>query len=168
MSVDRDGDGDGSEWLDHLEGRLMHPDLWHPANIKALAMPPPPPGASKPTVGGRSPRPDGAAVMDDDDEIIPIGELLETGLFCRESWLGPDERHAELKKAIIESSDKPRRGRAPRKSTLASVAKQASKAGIEVARYEVEPDGKINVVTGQPEPSTESNPWLGDLKVTKQ
>jgi hypothetical protein len=167
MSVDRDGDGDGSECSDHLEGRLLHPDLWHPANIKALAMPPP----RKPTVGARSPRPHDAAVIDDDDEIIPIGDLLETGLFCRESWLGPDfdrERHAELKKAILESSDKPRRVRAPRKPTLASVAKQASKAGIEVARYEVEPDGKINVVTGQPEPSTESNPWLDDLKVTKQ
>ena len=48
-----------------------------------------------------------------------------------------------------------------------SVAKQASKAGIEVARYEVEPDGKINVVTGKSE-ATEANPWLDDLKVTKQ
>jgi hypothetical protein len=32
---------------------------------------------------------------------------------------------------------------------FASVAKQARKAGIEVARYEVEP-GKITVVTGKP------------------
>jgi len=42
---------------------------------------------------------------------------------------------------------KPKRKRQP---TLASVAKQASKAGVEVARYEVEPDGKIVVVPGQP------------------
>ena len=41
--------------------------------------------------------------------------------------------------------------RKPRKPTLVSVAKQADKAGIEVARYEVEPDGKINVVTGKSE-----------------
>ena len=36
-----------------------------------------------------------------------------------------------------------------RKPTLASVAKQAAKAGIEVARYEVDADGKIIVVTGK-------------------
>ena len=58
--------------------------------------------------------------------------------------------------------------RRQRKPTLASVAKQASKAAIPVARYEVKPDGSIVVVTGTPEPSTESNPWLDDLKVTKQ
>lgn len=34
-----------------------------------------------------------------------------------------------------------------RKPTLASVAKQAAKAGIGVARFEVDPDGKIVVVT---------------------
>jgi hypothetical protein len=55
------------------------------------------------------------------------------------------------------------------KPTLASVAKQASKAEVEVARYEIRPDGTIVVVTGKSE-STESNPWLADLnlKVTKQ
>jgi len=36
-----------------------------------------------------------------------------------------------------------------RKPTLASVAKQAAKAGIEVARYEVDANGKIIVITGQ-------------------
>jgi hypothetical protein len=35
------------------------------------------------------------------------------------------------------------------KPTLASVAKQAAKAGIEVARYEVEANGKIIIVTGR-------------------
>jgi hypothetical protein len=44
---------------------------------------------------------------------------------------------------------KPERKRRERKPTLASVAKQASKAGVVVARYEVEP-GKITVVTGKP------------------
>jgi hypothetical protein len=43
------------------------------------------------------------------------------------------------------------RKRRARKLTLASVAKQASKAGVEVARYEIEPDGKIIVIPGQPE-----------------
>ena len=37
-----------------------------------------------------------------------------------------------------------------RKPTLASVAKQAAKAGIEVARYEVDDaNGKIIVITGK-------------------
>jgi len=35
-----------------------------------------------------------------------------------------------------------------RKPTLVSVAKQAAKAGIEVARYEVDANGKIIVITG--------------------
>lgn len=38
------------------------------------------------------------------------------------------------------------------KPTLASVAKQAAKAGIKVARYEVEVNGKIIVITGQVAP----------------
>jgi hypothetical protein len=44
---------------------------------------------------------------------------------------------------------KPKRLR-KRKPSLVSVAKQAAKAGLEVARYEVDPDGKIIVVTGKP------------------
>ncbi len=38
-----------------------------------------------------------------------------------------------------------------RKPTLASVARQAVKAGIEVARYEVDANGKIIVITGKSE-----------------
>ena len=53
------------------------------------------------------------------------------------------------------------RKRNPCKPTLLSVAKQARKAGIEVARYEIEPSGKIVVVTGKGDPvSVEANnPW---------
>ena len=59
---------------------------------------------------------------------------------------------------------------AARKPTLAKIAKQASKAGIEVARYEVKPDGTYVVVTGKPEPAESEDPWLADLrtKETKQ
>ena len=57
--------------------------------------------------------------------------------------------------------------RKPRRPTLTSVAKAASKAAIPVARYEVKPDGTIVIVTDQGE-SIEPNPWLDDLKVTKQ
>ena len=59
------------------------------------------------------------------------------------------------------------RSRRQRKPTLTSVSKQASRAGIEVARYEIKPDGTVVVVTGKSE-TTEPNPWLDDLKVTKQ
>jgi hypothetical protein len=52
--------------------------------------------------------------------------------------------------------------RKPRKPTLAGVAKQASKAGIEVARYEVKPDGTVVVVTGQGEQQqgNEVDEWI--------
>ena len=60
----------------------------------------------------------------------------------------------------------PRRQRRP---SLATIAKQASKAGVEVARYEYKPDGTIVIVTGQGESNAPENPWLVDLnKVTKQ
>ena len=50
----------------------------------------------------------------------------------------------------------------PRKPTLASVAKQASKAGIEVGRYEVRPDGTVVVVTGKGEQQqgNEVDEWI--------
>ncbi len=48
--------------------------------------------------------------------------------------------------SAVEGVKHAERKRRARKPTLASVAKQASKAGVEVARYEVEPDGKISVI----------------------
>jgi hypothetical protein len=38
-----------------------------------------------------------------------------------------------------------------RKPAFVSVVRQAAKAGLEVARYDVDPDGKISVVVGKPE-----------------
>ena len=77
--------------------------------------------------------------------------------------------NADRAKALLSlASPPPRKPRKRKAPTLVTVAKQADEAGIPVARYEVEPDGKINIVTGKPEPSTEANPWLDDLKVTKQ
>src|SRR5262245_59645819 len=51
-----------------------------------------------------------------------------------------------------------KRRRKPHKPTLASVAKQARRAEIAVARYEVKPDGTIAVIAGKPEipPSPEN------------
>ena len=60
-----------------------------------------------------------------------------------------------------DSTAKPARKR-QHKPTLASVKKQADKAGIEVARYEFEPGGKIAVVPGKAGPgtsATEHNEW---------
>ena len=56
----------------------------------------------------------------------------------------------------------------PRKATLASVAKQATKAAIAVARYEVKPDGTVVVVTGNPEPAAAGNAWPLDEFRTKE
>lgn len=44
-----------------------------------------------------------------------------------------------------------------RKPTLASVARQAAKAGIEVARYEVDANGKISLITGKSDGSEMTN-----------
>ena len=56
--------------------------------------------------------------------------------------------------AMLQGERKPRTTRKP---TLASVAKQASKVGIEVARYEVKPDGTVVIVTVKPESSEPGN-----------
>ena len=45
---------------------------------------------------------------------------------------------------------KPAKRTRKRKPTLAAVARQAAKAGVEVAGYEVRPDGTIKVITGKP------------------
>jgi len=85
------------------------------------------------------------------------------------------EKEAELLRALapteasIAANPAPSRQRKPRQPTLASVAKQANKAAIAVARYEVKPDGTIAIVTGEPEPAKPANPWLAELpKETKQ
>lgn len=66
--------------------------------------------------------------------------------------------HAELMRRLREppkpeyapEAAPPRRRK--RRPTLASVARQVEKAGIEVARYEVDVDnGKIIIVPGKPE-----------------
>jgi hypothetical protein len=55
--------------------------------------------------------------------------------------------------------------RKPRRPTLTSIARQAAKAGLEVSRYELDPDGKISIVIGKPGAETTiSNPWDEVLK----
>jgi hypothetical protein len=77
-------------------------------------------------------------------------------------WIGgalPVAAREEIERCSMPAPPKRKRKRKP---TLASVAKQAAKAGIEVARYEVAPDGKIIIVPGKPEIApdvTERNEW---------
>src|SRR5215467_11965845 len=58
--------------------------------------------------------------------------------------------------------------RKPRKPTLASIARQANRAAIAVARYEVKPDGTVIVVTGKGEAAEPENPWPLDEFRTKE
>jgi hypothetical protein len=44
-----------------------------------------------------------------------------------------------------------------RKPTLAGVARQASKVGVDVARYDFRPDGTISIVTGKPVDDNDTN-----------
>jgi hypothetical protein len=55
----------------------------------------------------------------------------------------------EASQRVLDDAPRPTRTR-KRKPTLAGVARQAARVGIEVARYEVRPDGSIAVVTGKP------------------
>jgi hypothetical protein len=48
----------------------------------------------------------------------------------------------------------PSRRKRVRKPTLAGVAKQATRAGLEISKYEVSPDGKIGIVLGKPADAT--------------
>jgi hypothetical protein len=60
------------------------------------------------------------------------------------------------------------RNKKPRRPTLAGVAKQASKAAIDVARYEVRPDRTVVAVVGKPESVAPENPWRLDEFRTKE
>jgi len=75
---------------------------------------------------------------------------------------------SEVTRGIDISATRTKKPRKPRRPTLASVAKQASKTGIPVARYEVQPDGTVVVVTGKPEPAAPGNAWPLDEFRTKE
>jgi hypothetical protein len=82
------------------------------------------------------------------------------------AWLPHDRARDVLE--LLSPSKQCRRPRKLRRPTLASVAKQARKAAIAVARYEVKPDGSIIVVTTEGEPIEASNPWLVDLSKVRR
>jgi len=101
--------------------------------------------------------------LDDDDHA----SALTAGLRLWASK-GMSEARIVLDSPCLVITDQlPPPARKPRRPTLASVAKQASTAGIDVARYEVKPDGAIIIITGKPEPAEPENPWLAELRKRK-
>lgn len=75
----------------------------------------------------------------------------------RLGWVLMSQRISEYTRAA-------KRQYSPRKPTLLSIARQAQKAGIEVARYEVEPSGKIIVITSKGDSAgVEPNPWNAEI-----
>ena len=123
-------------------------------------------------------QPDHLAVVDDIKTTWKAGSLPEVPVSYRRVLLNEpepvDDRFRSAPKpslvlppynlgdeppAKAKTSSPSRRRRKP---TLASIAKEAAKAGLEVARYEVDPDGKIIVVTGKPgeaNTAADPNPW---------
>jgi hypothetical protein len=89
-----------------------------------------------------------------DDTTYFSDGVFFPSVICR----SPEEWKELFAVEHIKTMALPRQSK-PRRPTLASLSK-----GIAVARYEIRPDGTIVVVTGTPEPSTESNPWLADLR----
>jgi hypothetical protein len=108
---------------------------------------------------------DGVELFDDEDLACAIpGARLVRGPLFKDDFFSYLKKQAEEEFAKLPkprpSRPKPSRPRKPSKPTLAEMAKQASKAGIEVARYEVKPDGTVVVVVGGTPTTNESdNPW---------
>ena len=99
-------------------------------------------------------------------DVIAIKERLAGALGARRAahLAGPN---AALWRALYGVPTRTRK----RKPTLTSAARQAKRAGIEVARYEVRPDGTIGIITGKPGEATtpddnddNNNEWDGVLQ----
>ena len=85
-------------------------------------------------------------------------QLLRSGATIEELTAKPPRDAGGVGCAELGRGVKGKRGR--RRPTLASVAKEADRAGIVVVRYEVEP-GRIIVVPGKPgvDDAAEVNEW---------
>ncbi len=68
------------------------------------------------------------------------------------------EKHKDGADVTGEDEAAPVRRSRTRKPSLVSVARQAAKAGLEVARYEVDSDGKISIITGKPDITNADQP----------
>lgn len=93
------------------------------------------------------------------DEVYPAELRLVNEAYREANWRRCHARPSAFEPWEIETHKPPRkRKRIRRKPTLSGALRQARKAGLEVARYEIDPDGRISVVTGQPEPTSNIAP----------
>ena len=106
-----------------------------------------------------------ASVDDDDDHTIVIPPRTPHDYAVAlpgggRLWFSPPE--AWLLRALEAMLGGLVAVRKRRRPTLVSVAKQANKAAIPVARYEMKPDGTVVVVTGQGEQQqgNEVDDWI--------
>jgi len=106
-----------------------------------------------------------ASVDDDDDHTIVIPPRTPDDYAVAlpgggRLWFSPPE--AWLLRALEAMLGGQVAARKRRRPTLASVAKQASKAAIPVARYEMKPDGTVVVVTGtvEQQQGNELDDWI--------
>jgi hypothetical protein len=92
-------------------------------------------------------------------EFFP-GDYSEAAISAHGAEMGQLFAKWEVEDALRFKPDPAER--APRKPTLASVSKQANKAALDVARYEIKPDGTVVVVTGAAEPQqgNELDKWI--------
>ena len=97
---------------------------------------------------------------------VTLEELAAAGKKYKAYWKAVEARCRW--ETALRMQDEGPRPRKPRPPTLAKVAKQASKAGVEVSRYEVKPDGSYVFDIGKPEPIAPENPWPLDEFRTKE
>jgi hypothetical protein len=131
---------------------VTRPDAYHDLHLLAAAMPP---GFERARVSVKITSENANDVMAFVTNAVRAGVPLYT----------PDNPPPQDESAVC--AVRPARIRKPRKPTLASVARQATKAALDVARYEVRLDGSIVVIPGTPEPEPE-NLWPLDEFCTKE
>lgn len=96
-------------------------------------------------------------VPPDDQDTVDVSAMVSSMLgISKEEY----ERRVEGGRVLLASRFRKRQRKT--RPTLASVAKQASKAEIEVARYEIKPDGCIVIVTTKSEQQqgNEVDQWI--------
>jgi hypothetical protein len=106
------------------------------------------------------------------DIFVAVDDVLKRIDATTLATLSPDDYEAGRRSyaALCKGAAKPVAKRRERKPTLAGVAKQVSRAGIEVARYEVKPDGTVVVVTGKTdtEQTNDLDNWIAKHADTGQ